>query len=127
MTSPRGSDHVQATLRAVRTAPARVRVTVDVSVDPGWHVYGPGSSEGKPVALTVDSESGHELEKVRFPQAADGLLSGRFEVEAELSTTDPDVALILAVQACNKVICEAPGSLRLRAAVKAPDGVPGQE
>lgn len=126
MTTLRGSDHVQATLQAVRTDSARVRVTVDVSVDPGWHVYGPGSSEGKPVALTADSEHGHTLENVRFPQTSDGLLSGRFEVQAELSTTDLDVALVLAVQACNKVICEAPGSLRLAAAVKDPNGVPEQ-
>lgn len=126
MTRPRGSDHVHATLRAVRTAPGRVRATVEVSVDPGWHVYGPDSSEGKPLALTVDGERGHEVENVRFPRTADGLLSGCFEVEAELSTTDPDVTLVLAVQACNKVICEAPGALRLAAAVKTPDGVPGQ-
>ncbi|MER6014918.1 hypothetical protein [Streptomyces bluensis] len=126
MTRPRGSDHVHATLRAVRTAPGRVRATVEVSVEPGWHVYGPDSSEGKPLALTADGERGHEVENVRFPQTADGLLSGCFEVEAELSTADPEVALVLAVQACNKVICEAPGTLRLTAAVKAPDAVPGQ-
>ncbi|MER7693590.1 hypothetical protein [Streptomyces sp. NPDC097610] len=127
MTPLRGSDHVHATLRAVRTDPARVRVTVDILVDPGWHVYGPGSSEGKPVALTADSERGHRLENIRLPKTADGLLSGRFEVQAELSTTDPDVTLVLAVQACNNVICEAPGSLRLEAAVKDPDRVPGQK
>ncbi|MGY4744606.1 hypothetical protein [Streptomyces sp. ATMOS53] len=126
MTRPRGSDHVHATLRAVRTAPGRVRATVEVSVDPRWHVYGPDSSEGKPLALTADGERGHELENVRFPQTADGLLSGSFEVGAELSTTDPDVTLVLAVQACNNVICEAPGALRLAAAVEAPDKVPGQ-
>ncbi|MFF0087404.1 hypothetical protein ACFYR1_48350 [Streptomyces canus] len=114
---PRPQDRVRADLRAVGTMPGRVRVTVDVLVEEGWYVYAPGSAEGIPVLLSVHGEGGHVLEDVRCPEGAEGLLGGRFQIEAEMATEDCALSVRLRVQTCNKVMCEPPRDLWLTATV----------
>jgi hypothetical protein len=118
--STASTGHVRAELRAVCTAPGRARATVEISVEPGWYVYAPGSPEGKPVALVADTNGGQTIDSVTFPEATDWLLSGQFELQADMATSDRDIAVQLHVQTCNKSVCESPRSLKLGFAITCP-------
>lgn len=120
---PRRQDRVLADLDAIGTAPGRVRITVDVLVEASWYVYAPGATEGIPILLYTDEERGHVLQNVRCPEGADGLLSGRFRIDAEMITPDSALSVRLRVQTCNKVMCEAPRDLWLATTVTGRNGL----
>lgn len=114
---PRHTDRVRADLYAVSIAPGRARITVDILVEPGWYVYAPGSTEGIPVRLSVDSKGEHAIEDVRCPEGSDGLLSGQFQIETDLTTTDSVLAVRLTAQPCTKIMCEPPREVWLTTTV----------
>lgn len=73
---PATPDWKTAIKHTVRYDPARSSVVVDVTVAPGFHAYTVGEEIGRPMKVTIDEESGLELEgEIHYPKGKTKSLS----------------------------------------------------
>jgi len=113
----------------------RLLLTLEVSLAPGFHVYGEAAGDGlTPIAIEIDPVPGLEVGPARWPAPRrfdrpgfnDGLWVYGGVVRGTVSLTfaaapgggDHVLGVTLRYQACDDASCLAPASLRLRVPVR---------
>ncbi|MFD2421012.1 hypothetical protein [Amycolatopsis pigmentata] len=90
---------------------AGLAIDIEIRVQPGYHVFAPGATEGLPVEVTI-ADSDAELSGLEYPESSSGRLSGVFHITAQLSRPASSAAIAVRVQPCNGLQCLRPSTLR---------------
>src|SRR5213593_3238870 len=115
---------IAATASAPTAAPgSKVSLFVDVTPNPGIHVYAPGAKDYLPIAVTIDPHPGVTVGAVKYPKSDTMVFDGErvpvyqkaFRLVDEVSLTSSlkaadTLTLTGAVkyQACNDRVCFLP-------------------
>jgi DsbC/DsbD-like thiol-disulfide interchange protein len=105
---------------------ATISLRIDVTPDPGIHVYAPGAKDYEPIAVVFETPAGVSVGAVTYPKADvlsfDGesvpVFQKPFRLEAEMSVpkaakagTKLTVTARVDYQACDDKVCFIPASL----------------
>ena len=113
----------------------RVVLTVEVSIAPGFHVYGQPAGDGlTPLSIEIDAIDGLKVGPARWPSprrvTCSGFNDGLWVYESVVRGTVPltfaaapgggdhMIGLIVRYQACDDASCLVPSSLQLRVPVR---------
>ena len=95
-------------IKAVATAS---RLTIDVTMEPEWHLYARDVGGGQPVAVTLPEQGAFVAAgKLIVPKSADGHLSGSFRLELPIRAQGRhgSLAATFAFMACDPLACLPP-------------------
>ncbi len=87
-----------------------LELTLNLTVGEGWYAFPPGSDEGVPVSLAINSE--HEVVEDLAAESPGAHLSGKSTLTAVLRGPD-EVRLDVTVQVCEGTVCMAPVTTQL--------------
>ena len=96
--------------------------TLELEIEPGWHIYPPGVEGGLGGPTTVEGE-GVEVRELAFPRGVERrpvadeppvrLYEGRVAIRGELRPESEEGRLVVGFQPCGEGVCLAPGRLAL--------------
>src|SRR5438445_8941826 len=132
---------ITATSSAATAAPAsKVSLFLDITPNPGIHVYAPGAKDYLPIAVTIDPHPGVTVGAVKYPKSDTMVFEGErvpvyqkafrlvdeVSLASSLKTADM-VTLIGTVkyQACDDHVCYFPASVPVSWTIKVRAGKAG--
>src|SRR5437016_5804166 len=126
-TPPKHLTITATTSAAGAAAGSKVSLFLDITPNPGIHVYAPGAKDYLPIAVTIDPQAGVTLGAMKFPKAETMEFDGErvpvyqkpFRLAQEISlATSPKTTLTVTgtvkYQACDDRICFIPASVPVR-------------
>jgi DsbC/DsbD-like thiol-disulfide interchange protein len=132
---------IAATASAAAAAPgAKVSLYLDITPNPGIHVYAPGAKDYLPIAVTIDPYPGVTLGALKYPKSETLMFDGdrvpvyqkAFRLVEEVSLgpslkTATSVTLTGTVkyQACDDRVCFFPASARVSWTIGVREGKAG--
>jgi len=132
---------ISATSSAATAAPgSKVSLFLDITPNPGIHVYAPGAKDYLPIAVTIDPHPGVTVGAVKYPKSDTMVFEGErvpvyqkafrlvdeVSLASSLKTADM-VTLIGTVkyQACDDHVCYFPASVPVSWTIKVRAGKAG--
>jgi DsbC/DsbD-like thiol-disulfide interchange protein len=129
---PSTLQHVQAAPTVTRTAAGKVTLALDVTPNPGIHVYAPGAKDFTPVSLVLTPRAGVAASKAVYPKADPVPVGGvddapayrkAFRIEQPVTVTaakggDVVIAGVLNYQSCDDRVCYPVASLPVTWTIK---------
>lgn len=105
---------------------------IEISLDEGFHAYGPGETVGRPISLTVLPDNGWlGLEPFRLPVAKVKIIPGlgksvvyenSVNISQKISPGPKNGKAILLMQVCTDDLCDRPREHELQLSLPAKNG-----
>ena len=125
---------ITATSSAATAAPAsKVSLFLDITPNPGIHVYAPGAKDYLPIAVTIDPHPGVTVGAVKYPKSDTMVFDGErvpvyqkafrlvdeVSLASSLKTTDTmTLTGTVKYQACDDHVCYFPASVPVSWSIK---------
>ena len=125
---------VSATSSAAMAAPgSKVSLFLDITPNPGIHVYAPGAKDYLPIAVTIDPQPGVTVGAVKYPKSDTMVFDGERvpvyqkafrlvdEVSLASSLKTADIVTVTGTvkyQACDDRVCFLPASVPVSWSIK---------
>jgi DsbC/DsbD-like thiol-disulfide interchange protein len=133
---------IVATASAATAAPgSKVSLFLDITPNPGIHVYAPGAKDYLPIAVTIDPHPGVTFGAVKYPKSDTMVFDGdrvpvyqkafrlvdEVSLASSLKTADTmTLTGTVKYQACNDRVCFLPASVPVSWTIKVKSGRSGK-
>jgi DsbC/DsbD-like thiol-disulfide interchange protein len=133
---------IAATASAATAAPgSKVSLFLDITPNPGIHVYAPGAKDYLPIAVTIDPHPGVTVGAVKYPKSDTMVFDGErvpvyqkafrlvdeVSLASSLKTADTmTLTGTVKYQACDDRVCFFPASVPVAWTIKLKSGAPGK-
>src|SRR5438874_8529510 len=134
LTTPPKHLTITATSSAATAAPgSKVSLFLDITPNPGIHVYAPGAKDYLPIAVTIDPHPGVTVGAVKYPKSDTMVFEGErvpvyqkafrlvdeVSLASSLKTTDTmTLTGTVKYQACDDHVCYFPASVPVSWSIK---------